>query len=134
MNAKAKKNTKQNDMGRQKAFTLVEVLVAMTILAFTIPALMALMISQTDGAGRLRDKTIAHWVAENTATRLRIENQLTGAAPNREQRDTVEMAGTQWSVATDIEPTEAGLIEYTITVGLDADNPVISLVTYLGRP
>lgn len=118
---------------RQKAFTLVEVLVAMTILAFTIPALMALMISQTDGAGSLRDKTIAHWVAENTATRLRIENQLTGVVPNREQRNTVEMAGTEWSVATAIEPTEFGLIEYTITVGQDPENSIFSLVTYLGR-
>ena len=119
---------------RQQAFTLVEVLVAMTILAFTIPALMAVMISQTDGAGRLRDKTIAYWVAENTATRLRVENRLTGAAPNREQRDTVEMAGVEWRVSTDIEPTEAGLIEYTISVGADADSTLISIVTYLGRP
>lgn len=117
----------------QYAFTLIEVLVAMTILAFTIPALMALMISQTDGAGSLRDKTIAHWVAENTATRLRIENQLSGAVPNREQRETVEMAGTEWVVKTEIEPTEFGLVEYTISVGLDPDDSIISLVTYLGR-
>lgn len=121
-----------NHASKQCGFTLVEVLVAIAILAFTLPALMALMISQTDGAGSLRDKTIAHWVAENTATTLRVENQLTGATPNREQRDTVEMAGAEWFVVTRIQPTELGLIEYTITVGLDEDNSLSTLVTYLG--
>ena len=121
-------------MKRNGGFTLIEVLVAVAILSFTVPALMGLMMQQTDSAASLRDKTIAYWIAENKVTELRLEHQLTGRLLNREQIDKVEMAGTEWDTRVDIEQTLEGvLVRYRVQVGRDPDNMLVTLDTYLNN-
>ncbi|MBX2808985.1 MAG: type II secretion system minor pseudopilin GspI [Cellvibrionaceae bacterium] len=115
-------------------FTLVEVLVAVAVLGFTIPAVMSLMMQQTDSAGTLRDKTIAHWIAENKVTELRLQHHLSGQLLNREQRDSVDMAGVQWQQTVAIEQTLGGaLVRYRVQVGRDVDSPLVTLDTYLNN-
>ncbi len=119
---------------RLAGFTLIEVLVAVAILGFTIPALMLLMMQQTDSAASIRDKTIAHWIAENKATELRLQHRLSGQLLNREQSDTIEMAANQWQQTVAIEQTLGGaLMRYRVQVGLTPDNPLITLDTYLNN-
>jgi hypothetical protein len=49
----------------------------------------------------------------------------------REQRDTVEMAGTEWAVAVDIEKAEIW-VKYIITVSREqGQQPLATLETYL---
>lgn len=79
--------------GRQRAFTLIEVLAALVIVSLGMLGVIQ-AVSQTASNGTyLRDKTIAHWVAMNRLTEVRLQPQ----APKIDKSsDEVEMAGQRW--------------------------------------
>jgi general secretion pathway protein I len=67
--------------GRRPAptgFTLVEVLVALAIVATALGAGVRAAGSLTDSARRLADVTAAHWCADNQLAALRLERQFPG--------------------------------------------------------
>lgn len=78
----------------QCGFTFLEVLTALTIVAIALTATLSAMSTATDNIGRLRDKTFAHWVAENRLNEIRIGNIYPELAS--EASDTVEMGNTEW--------------------------------------
>lgn len=57
-------------------FTLVEVLVALLVLALALLALQVRMTQYLDDAAYLRDKTLASWVALNQLELLQIADRL----------------------------------------------------------
>lgn len=76
-----------------RGFTLVEVLVAVAVLAIAMAAVIAAMARQADNAGYLKQKTLALWVAHNRLA----EMQLEGGAPSTGRSDgRVEMSGVEW--------------------------------------
>ena len=120
---------------------MIEVLVAVAIIGFMVPALMLLMMQQTDYAGVLRDTTIANWIAQNKATELRLERTYLKQLQQRPSLEKIEMAGTEWEVNTEVENTlEGALILYRIKVTRDASGdsgiekdaePLVTLETFL---
>jgi general secretion pathway protein I len=59
--------------GINAGFTLVEVLVAMTIIAIALMASLRATGSLSDGAAELRLRTVAQWSAENRLSQIRVE-------------------------------------------------------------
>jgi general secretion pathway protein I len=131
-NKQASRYLKSKTNAKAKGFTLIEVLVAIAILGFSVPSVMLLMGQLTDSAGHLRDKTIAAWIAENEATELRLEHTFTQLVRRREETKKIEMAGAEWTVDIDITNAEA-LIKYEIIVSRE-DDAIITIETFLDDP
>jgi general secretion pathway protein I len=60
------------NVARTGGFTLVEVLVALVIVAIGLAALMIAVSSTARSSGALRDKTLAQWMALNRLTEVRL--------------------------------------------------------------
>ena len=77
-----------------RGFTLVEVLVALVIVAVGMAALLASMGSSADTASYLRDKTFAQWIGLNQLASVRLGAQL----PTTGKTDgELDYAGRHWS-------------------------------------
>ncbi|AMN46984.1 hypothetical protein ACG33_07720 [Steroidobacter denitrificans] len=87
---------------RQRAFTLIEVLAALIIVSLGMLGVIQ-AVGQTAGNGSyLRDKTIAHWVALNRLTEVRLQR----TAPKIDKTSgEVEMAGRRWRWTMEVTQT-----------------------------
>ena len=117
-----------------RGFTLLEVLVALTIIALSLGALISTTGSQANSAGYLKQKTIAHWIAMNEITQLQIEN----AFPGKGDTDgSSVMAGKEWYWTRTIKETEdedSRQVEFRIYRDEDREYGLTRLVGYLSRP
>ncbi len=76
-----------------RGFTLIEIVVAVAVLATAMGAIITGMARYADNAGDLRDKTVALWVAHNRLAEIELEPQW----PELGKSDgDVEMAGVDW--------------------------------------
>ncbi|HBA35188.1 MAG TPA: type II secretion system protein GspI [Gammaproteobacteria bacterium] len=118
----------------QQGFTLMEVLVALAVLAVSMAALIQTAANNASNAGHLRDKVFALWVAENRLAELRVADTW----PDLGKRSgDVEMANYRWYWTQNVVKTvTSDLREVTVEVRKkpDSELPVSSLVTYLGKP
>ncbi len=78
---------------RPAGFTLVEVLVALVLVAVGVAALLTALNTAATSTGYLRDKAFAHWVATNriVETRLATNPPASGVSTGE-----VEFAGQRW--------------------------------------
>jgi len=83
-------------------FTLVEILVALTIIAIAMGALIKSTGSHTASASYLKQKTIAHYVAMNEIKKLHIQNEFPAIGTEKKSTD---MAGQTWYWKREIEET-----------------------------
>lgn len=117
---------------RAGGFTLVEVMVALMIVAVAVSALLFQIMHNLDHAAYLRDKTLAHWVALNQLEYARIANQQSNQLPQREQSGEVAMASRQWQWRSVPKKTAAeGFIQLQIVVA-DSRDPDHPLATVTG--
>jgi len=64
-------------------FTLVEVLVALTIVSVALMAALRAVGSLTEGSYELRARTLAQWSAENRLAQIRIQSEYPNVGRNR---------------------------------------------------
>jgi general secretion pathway protein I len=63
-------------MRSSRGFTLVEVLVALAILALALTAAAASMSQMIDAANSMRDRTYASWIAQNKLAEMRLAGTI----------------------------------------------------------
>ena len=90
---------------RQSGFTLIEVLVAVSIVGIALPALLFSMMQRLDSTAYMRERMIASWVAVNVLTEMQIQNLEDGRIPARSQDGEEEMADRLWGWQLEIEET-----------------------------
>ena len=77
----------------QQGFTLIEVIVALVVIGLGMLGVIQAVSQTANNTGYLRDKTVAHWIAMNRLTEVRLQK----AAPGVDKTsDEVEMAGRRW--------------------------------------
>lgn len=87
---------------RLRGFTLVEVMVALAIVAIAVPALLFTLDQQIDGTAYLRDRSLARVVAANRMNELRLtlragQRRLQGSLSGSE---TLASRDWYWRVST----------------------------------
>lgn len=112
-------------------FTLIEVMVALTIIAISLGALLSTSGAQAVSASYLKQKTLAHWVAMNELTQLRILKSLPDVG---EKKGSTEMANHEWHWIRTTKKTEQNntrQITYVIYADKAREKNLTSLIGYV---
>lgn len=89
---------------QSRGFTLIEVIVALVVISLGMLGVIQAVSQTASNTGYLRDKTLAHWVAMNRLTEVRLQK----AAPAvTKSSDEVEMAGRHWKWTMNV--TQSGV-------------------------
>lgn len=86
----------------QFGFTLLEVMVALIIFAFSALVILQQSTKSVHQLSMLQDKTLALWVAENALAKIKLETQWPSAGKTEY---VVSNAGQEWNVSQKIEDT-----------------------------
>ncbi len=118
--------------GRRRAgFTLIEVLVALAIVAVTLAAGIKAAGALTDNAQRLVDVSAAQWCADNQLTALRLARQFPGTG---ESDFGCEQVGITYLGRMVVRPTPNPNFRRVDAVVSDlAGQPVLTLSTVVSR-
>lgn len=130
---------------RTAGFTLIEVLVAVAILAIAMAAVVKATTENSANASYLRDKTFASWIASNKLA----EMQMGDAWGEGGQDTTRTFAGRKWPVHVEISefpseivsPDEMREVEVRVyepgnggSIGIDKRSPLIRLHGAITNP
>ena len=120
---------------RARGFTLVEVMVALAVVAIALPAVLTALYQQIDDVGYLRDKSMAHMVAANTLAETRIIIASTRSLQAGKDSGQTQLAERDWYWWLETTTTEVGQffrIEITVAAKEEQrDNPLYTLVAFM---
>jgi general secretion pathway protein I len=116
-----------------RGFTLIEVMVALAIVAFALTAVAASMNQMIESANAMRDRTFASWIAQNKI----VEMRLAGVVPDVSTTSgELEYGNTDW--AWEAVVSESGIENFMridVSVSHAGSDYVVRTVTgFVGEP
>ena len=88
---------------RGRGFTLIEVLVALLVLALALLALTRTAATQVQNFGDLRERTLAGWLAEDVLAETRLTTHFPATGRSDGSR---RFAGREWRWELEVQPTD----------------------------
>jgi general secretion pathway protein I len=118
---------------RVGGFTLIEVVVALAVVAIGLAAALGGINRVAANTTLLQEKTLATWIAQNRITELRIQPALPEVG---ESDGDIEFAGTQWQWEAEVIATQVeALRRVEVRVRHDGDGRVLArAVGFVGSP
>jgi general secretion pathway protein I len=122
-------------MSRSRGFTLIEVLVALLIFGLIATAAAQVSSQYIASYERVRDKTLAAWLAENRINEIRLQGSLPATSDTASDQ---EFGPYRWQVTTRVATTaDTNIRRVEVSVGLYRDGfsdpyTVHSLAAFVG--
>ncbi len=117
----------------QTGFTLIEVMVALAIVALSLSAVVASVSQMVQAASAIQERTYASWIAQNKISEIRLSNVTPEVS---ETDDQVTFASVEWALRTTISETGVeNLYRVDVAVSYASNEQVIRTVTgFIGEP
>lgn len=121
-------------MRSTRGFTLLEVMVALAVLAIGLAALIKGVSANVSNQAYLRDRTLAHWVAMNKITEIQIRRAWP-AVGNTDGSSL--MADREWywkaTIAATPDPNLRRL-DLEVRASTTSTQPLVTLISYVNKP
>ena len=125
--------TGRTDPRRHRGFTLIEVMVALVIIAISLTGMAVTMGGMLNNATTLRERTYASWIAQNKIVEMRLANIVPEVG---ETSGEIEYANTFWDWRAEVSETGIeNLYRVDVEIARPASPDSIRTVTgFLGEP
>ncbi len=103
-------------------FTLIEVLLALTVIAISLTALLRVTGQNIENTNRIKEKSISHWIAMQGVSMIQLG--LVEVNPSQESTQATTMLGQKWYWRAKISSTSMKTIQQmTISVSSKQAGP-----------
>lgn len=118
---------------RNAGFTLLEVLVALMVVAVSLAAIASEMVQMIDAATTMQNRTYASWIAHNKIAEMRLANVIPDVSASSGE---VDYAGREWVWRAVVSETGVtNLYRVDVTVSFPGGEPIMRPVTgFIGEP
>lgn len=115
-----------------RGFTLLEVLIALLVIALALLALMRTTAVQVHSLADLRERTLAGWLAQDVLAETRLANPLPNPGHSSGQR---RFGGRDWRWEVQVQSTAVPSIrrlDVSVASATDPSDPVARLSGFTG--
>lgn len=121
---------------RSQGFTLLEVVVALAVIAMALAAATTAVSTNILNASGLQQRTYAHWVAMNKLTEMQLDDQWPSI---RTSKGSSLMARREWFWSMKVTKTPDGFdlirrVDVMVRLDEDDDYPLVTLTGFVGKP
>lgn len=107
---------------KQAGFTLIEVLLALSIIAIALTALLKASAQNVSNTQRIKEKTISHWIAMQGVSMIQLG--LLNVNPSQDLTQITTMLGQRWYWRAKVSQTPLkSMQQITITVSKNQAGP-----------